>query len=305
MNGNQIQIPDKRRELLVKLRPEILAEGLLELAQRHDDADDMVERLIATREQNIIRFQNKLSTLKRRKEFIEWKEARAYRIRLESLLDDIKAAEVDPRTGVELMVTFYENDVAMVENCDDSGGTISDIFSWHARDLFAYYAAQCEDKDWIKDIILRLYEKDDYGLRDSLFKKATDFLPEKTIRSLIDCLWQLADKQNKEDLSDRRFIITIQSLAKQLKDPILLEKCWLAIESKLPTAAVLEIAQVCLESGDAKELYHGLRALIVWSLIMSIIVIVYFSPYTVNSIIRKKWLRLLGACFAITAARTA
>ena len=260
ISENQIQISDQRRERLIKLGAQVLSDSLLELAQRHDDANDMVERLISTKEQNVLRFKNKLSALKCRKKFIEWKEIRTYSIKLESILDDLRVANVDPCTGVELMATFYENDLAMIENCDDSSGTIGYVFSSYARNLFASYAAQCADKEWIKDVVLGLYENDSYGLRGSLFEKITDYLPEQTIRSLVEYLWQLADKQNKKDFSDRGIIITIQSIAKQLKDPVLLEKCWLAIESKLPTAAVLEIAQVCLESGDASKALSWLES---------------------------------------------
>ena len=149
----------------------------------------------------------------------------------------------------------------MIENCDDSSGTIGNIFSWQARDLFIHYAAQYADKEWVKDTILRLYEKDDYELRCSLFEKVTEYLPETVVRSVIDCLWRRATNANKEDYSDRGIIFTIQSIAKQLKDPILLEKCWRAMESNLPTQAIIEIAQACLDAGDAKRALSWLESI--------------------------------------------
>jgi len=49
---------------LTKLGVESLADALLELAIQSDAADDMVDRLIATPQENTVRFKEKLSSLK-------------------------------------------------------------------------------------------------------------------------------------------------------------------------------------------------------------------------------------------------
>jgi len=61
----------KRKQKLMDLEAEILADALLELAAQSGAADDLVERLIATPTENIQRFRKKLTGLKRSRRFID------------------------------------------------------------------------------------------------------------------------------------------------------------------------------------------------------------------------------------------
>ncbi len=110
---------DFRKQKLIDLGADTLADALLNLAVHSDEADDLIEQLIATHRENIQRFKKKLSGLKRRKRFIGWRESASFARGLEMLLQDLKAGVHDPITGIELVAAFYEADNTIFEMCDD------------------------------------------------------------------------------------------------------------------------------------------------------------------------------------------
>ena len=112
-----------------------LADALLDLAVHSDEADDLIEQLIATPKENVQRFKNKLSGLKRSRRFIDWRGAAGFARELEMLLQDLKSGVDDPLTGVELVAAFYEADNTIFEMCDDSSGNIGDVFRYDAKEL--------------------------------------------------------------------------------------------------------------------------------------------------------------------------
>ena len=241
---------DKKQQL-IELGVEVLAETLLELASRDDAASDLMDRMIATPEENIKRFKAKLVGLKRRRRFIPWGESRAFAGELAALLEDLKAGVDDPRTGCELVAAFYEADCGALGSCDDSNGSVGDVFRFDARDLFVSFASSCEEKEWLGDLLLRLNREDDYGVRDALIDCAGGYLPEPVMRTMIERLWKSAEKESDE-YRKRHWLRMVESLARQIKDAPLFEKARIASWGKLSTAACIDIARVYLESGDAK-----------------------------------------------------
>ena len=85
---------------------------------------------------------------------------------------------------MELVGEFFACDRAILERCDDSSGLIGDVFRYDARNLFVAYASRCRDKGFVCDLLLRLYEHDDYGVRTELVAGASEFLPHKEMRAL-------------------------------------------------------------------------------------------------------------------------
>lgn len=49
---------DPRKQKLIDLGPDALADALLNLAVHFDEADDLIEQLIATPKENVQRFKN-------------------------------------------------------------------------------------------------------------------------------------------------------------------------------------------------------------------------------------------------------
>lgn len=249
---------DARKQKLIDLGTETLAEALLNLAVHSDEADDLIEQLIATPKENVQRFKKKLSGLKRRKRFISWRESASFSRELEMLLQDLKAGVDDPLTGVELVAAFYEADNTIFEMCDDSSGNIGDVFRYDAKELFVDYASRCTDKEKIANIILKVNQKDDYGIRDTLVDCAGECLPEEAIRTMIATLQKWVDKE-KDEYGKRHHLMLIESLARQIKDAELFEKTRIASWGKLSTAALIDIARVYLESGDIEAAHSWLK----------------------------------------------
>lgn len=240
-----------RKQKLKDLGTDALAEALLELAHRDEAAHHLVERLMTTTKETLKRAKSKLSGLKRSRKFIPWRESSKFAQELEALLQDIKAGVNDSRTGAEMVASFFETDHGTLAQCDDSSGHVGDVYRFTAKDLFVEYAARCENKDWLGELVLNLNRKDDYGVRDTLIDCARDYLPEPHIRIMIARLKELADTET-EEYQKRHWLLRIESLARQIKDAPLFEKTRLATWGKPSTAACVDIARVYLESGDAE-----------------------------------------------------
>jgi len=247
-----------RKQKLIELGADALADALLNLAVHSDEADDLIEQLIATPKKNVQRFKKKLSGLKHSGRFIDWRGAASFSRELEMLLQDVKSGVDDPLTGVELVAAFYEADSSIFEMCDDSSGNIGDVFRYDAKELFVDYASRCADKDKIAEIILSVNKKDNYGIRDTLIDCAAECLPEEIIRTMITTLQKWADKE-KDEYGKRHHLRSIESLARQIKDAELFEKTRIASWGKLPTAALIDIARVYLESGEVETAHSWLK----------------------------------------------
>lgn len=240
-----------RKERLVELGAERLADSLLELAARDDAADDLVERLLATPQENVERFKARLAAIRRSRRFIRWGESAAFARELTALLHDLQAVVTDPRAGVELTAAFFECDKGALGNCDDSSGSVGDVFRYDAREVFVAYASRCADKEWLGDLVFKVNRSDDYGVRDTLVGCASDYLPDPVLRQLVKRFEKEAGKRSDE-YAKRHWLFLVESLARQLKDAPLFERTRIASWGSLSTAACVDIARVYLESGDAQ-----------------------------------------------------
>lgn len=240
-----------RKERLAELGAERLADALLELAGRDDAADDLVERLLATPQENVERFKARLAAIRRSRRFIRWGESAAFARELTDLLHDLQAVVTEPRTGAELTASFFECDKGALGNCDDSSGHVGNVFRYDAQELFVAYASRCADKEWLGDLVFKVNRSDDYGVRDTLVGCASDYLSEPVLRHLVARFEKEAGKRADEH-GKRHWLLLVESLARQLKDAPLFERTRRASWGSLPAAACIDIARVYLESGDAQ-----------------------------------------------------
>ncbi len=244
----------ERKQKLISLGADALAEALLKHASHSSEANALIEQLIATPDENVQRFREKLSELKQHRGYIEWDAVSGFAWELEMLLQDLNKGVSDPLTGLKLIAEFYETDSIIMEMCDDSDGEIGDLFSYGAKELFVEYASRCDDKDKVAELILKLSLDNDYGVRDTLIDCAGECLPEKTIRAMVATL---QEQEGEGKYYDK---VLIESLAKQLKDAELYEKTRIASwGEKLPTAGMIDIARVWLESGDIETAHSWLK----------------------------------------------
>ena len=230
------------RERHIRLGAPRLANALLYLSLRTDGAAEYVEALLLTPEEAQKRFKAKLAGLKRRRKFIDWRAAHDFARELELILATLREGVDDPKTGLELVGEFFSCDRAIFERCDDSSGLIGDVFRFDARNLFVAYASKCTDKSFVSDLLLRLYEHDDYGVRTELVAKASEFLPPEEMRALAAELWERAKSELPDFYQAGKWWIGVELLARQLGDPGLFEKAKLTANPELSSPTCMQIA---------------------------------------------------------------
>jgi tetratricopeptide (TPR) repeat protein len=238
------------RDRLTSLGADVLADALLLLARDDDRVRATVERLVANSDESLGRYAAGLAHLRRQsRSFYTRGQSWAFSRELEDLLADLAKAEPDPRTGVTMIARFFEHDRHAFEKCDDSDGNVGDVFRGTACDLFVRYASSCEDKAFVAATMLALVADDDYGVRDRLFDRAAEFLPERTMRDMVETLW--AKGTAPGDQTHRQELRLVEDLARQLKDAQLFEKARRLSWKNLNAAACHDIAEVYFLAGDA------------------------------------------------------
>ena len=241
---------DELRERLSKLGATKLANALAYLSLRTEGGTEYMEALLLTPEEAHKRFKAKLAGLKRRRKYIDWRAAPDFARELELILATLHEGVDDPKTGLGLVGEFFSCDRAIFERSDDSSGLIGDVFRFDARNLFVAYASRCTDKGFVCDLLLRLYEHDDYGVRTELVAKASDFLPQKEMRALAAEFWERAKGEPPDSYEAGKWWIGVELLARQLGDPGLFEKAKLTANPELSSPTCMEIAEVYLENDD-------------------------------------------------------
>jgi len=241
-----------RKRKLMDLGAAKLADALLELTLKSDEADDLVERLIATAGANVSRFKRKLAALKRSTRFVSLRESPGFSRQIAELLEDLKAGANDPLIGVKLVISFFKADAAILNRCDDSDGCMGDIFRFNARDLFVEFASQCDEKHKIVQLLIPLLKEDSFGVRNVLVNSAVKFMAKADIRSMIKTLYDMVQKE-QDEYKRRNIVGALQSLSAQIKDALLFEKTKTEFKEDLGPHDYMEISRVYLESGDAEK----------------------------------------------------
>lgn len=234
------------KEKLIQIGAEKLAESLLELSVYSEQAEELIERLVAAPEENVKRFRRKLAGIKRSKKFYHRSNADTLARKLEWILAELKAGVDSPLQGLQCIAQFYKCDAIIFEMCDDSNGCVGSVFDYDARNLFLVYAKQCKNKDEVADIIFDLCCSNDYGARDEVIECAGECLPDALIRRLIAQFQDCAAKKDDE-FKRKSYLMNVGTLAKQLKDAELYESTYIETWGGLSTCAFIEIARIYLE----------------------------------------------------------
>lgn len=252
---------DDTRSKLIDIGAESLADALLEMASRHDDAAEMVGRLLASPEGNLRRFQDNLeglASLTDRRHFIDWRYTAEYAMDCCDLLQDLEAANPDPRTGVENVAAFFSAFGPIIEACDDSSGHVSGVFRFDATDHFVGYAQRCEDSEFLEETVVRLCGEDKYGITDYLVGRAPEYLPRNSLLRLAD-RFKAAAKAEPRKENRWSLFAALEALAAHLGDPDLVTWCRRTRSSRLTAADHIDIGEAHLEAGDAEKALEWLR----------------------------------------------
>jgi len=166
-----------QRRKLMEVDTERLVDALVEIAVYNRDIADFVDRMVSTNDENKDRVLRKLASFKDRKYAHYGDEAHAFWVELMALLEDVKAASSSPLDGVELIASIFRTDKDILENCDSSDGEIGSFFMDDVTELFIFFGAQCNDKQWLCNIAVELCREDDYCVRRRIAERASEYLP--------------------------------------------------------------------------------------------------------------------------------
>ncbi len=242
---------EQTRERLRQLGADRLVDALLTLADSSDVVRDTIQRMTAAKSESIARYHAKLTTLATANRFITGQGVHAFCGELERMLLDLQAGVDDPDTGFDLITAFFEADKVIFEQCDDSSGSVGDVFRYAAADLLVHYGAGCTDQSRIVARLVQLYGEDEYGIRDVVIDAAHRFLPTSSLHALTEQLWERAQHTGRNSYAARHWLLGVASVARQLRDAPLFEQAQRAMHDDLPATVHLTIAEAYLDAGDA------------------------------------------------------
>lgn len=243
---------EEKKNKLIEMGSDVLADALLKLAEYDNRADRLVERLTSDPNDIVKKFRRRISGLKRRTRFIHWRESRQFAAELDELLEDLEEANPEPCVGMALVASFLETDHAIFGNCDDSSGHISDIYRYGAHNLFAQYASSCQDKKKVLALLMKTYSNDPYGVREGLMDKAREMLGDNDAKNAIH-LFEILAVEEADEYQKRHLQRAIEALARQTGNAKLFEKVRLESQQEPGTSTCLDITRIYLESGDPQN----------------------------------------------------
>ncbi|MBT7307789.1 MAG: hypothetical protein HN842_06200 [Gammaproteobacteria bacterium] len=239
-----------RKESLIELGAERLAEELLSLANHFEQVDERIDYITTSRAQNLVRFKGQLDALIEEGGFYDWREVSQFADRLSQLLDNLRESVEDPCEGIRWVAYFYEKDGEVMESCDDSGGDVGMVFMVDARDLFVEFAQACKNQEFTAQTLLELARQDEYGVRHDLIDVAGRVLSAPWMRWMVEKL-QMIIEEDGEGWAASQAPFQLQSLARQLEDAPLFEAtCRL---QPLSFNRCLEIAKVYLQCAEVEQ----------------------------------------------------
>jgi hypothetical protein len=241
---------DSRRQKLLKLDKEILANSLLNLADNGElAAEDVVKKLIRDPGEHLKFFKQKINGLKRRTSFIFYRETPSFAKKLSNLLEDIATSDLKPEDGLKLMASFFETDSFTVGIADDSSGYIGDAYNNDATELLHKFASGCKNKRAALEVIIKIYDDNGYGVRDHVLDEIPQSLGEEEARSATN-IFSIRAEEADNDYDQWRNGNAIGTIAKSLGDAPLFEKSEIMIHKELSPNSYLDIARVYLENDD-------------------------------------------------------
>lgn len=229
---------------------EALRRSLLGFAGYHDEPPSAESPA-----QALSRFRRGFAGAKRRKRFVRYAESDAFADEIAGLLVCLFDARLTGPEGVEETCRFFEADAAIMNACDDSNGSVGNVFTIAACDLLSWYGSRCDDKGWLTDRVYHVTRTDEYGVRGDILTRVGEYLPEESLRSLAERL--RADAEKTQDIYVVRGLYhDIASLAEQLNDGPMYETAIRASVRNsgdgkgVPSPSCVDIARVYFNGGD-------------------------------------------------------
>lgn len=235
---------DDRKQKLMALGLEALADLLLDLASSIERVDDKLNQLVDPASAIVKRFRQKIAALENMTGYINDAHIFSFAIPLGQMLTDMKASVLDPSVGLELVAEFFETDNSVFENSDDDG-IIGGVYVGDAKDLFFHYASLCKDKEKVVSLFLQVALKDDYGARSSLMDRLPDHFDKEVLATMLKKL-QVLEAKAKNEKKKSIYTYARKSIKAQILEAELFADALQGKQVELSNKRILEVVQVLL-----------------------------------------------------------
>lgn len=163
----------------------------------------------------------------------------------------------DPETGTKLVAAFLATSDSVYARCDDSNGDLQDVYEGDGVDLFVGYASRWNGKAEVARIAERIFFGDSHGgIGKAIFGKAAAFLSGIEVLRMAERVEEAAGRPGNER-EMWRLCAGVETLARTLGEIDIFARNRIRRAGRNPSAAFVDIADVCLEAGDAIGRYRG------------------------------------------------
>ncbi|MCH9697141.1 MAG: hypothetical protein K0U68_03475 [Gammaproteobacteria bacterium] len=225
---------DELETKLSKLDRSVLQNFILDLYQHHPGVSDSIETLVLYNDPPELKkaIAKRIQSVKRGRKFIDWAEVAGFAQTLESIVNDIEQGLLDtsPEYAFELIDKLLVTAAGVMNRVDDSSGEIGEIYLG-ATILWLHAAKAWNDKktDWLERVY-QLYQKNDFGVYDSLLPNSHVLFDKQQLQQLADryeteLLQSLKNNDSDQKLNMDALMaqVALSSVAEALQDPQLYE----------------------------------------------------------------------------------
>ena len=244
---------DTLKEKLAELDAATLREFILDVYLGYPDLSDKIEALTLANDPVALSrvLGKRITSLRRGRKFIDYRESFNFARQLEALLADIESGllERSPEHAFDLVDRFLATAESVLNRVDDSGGAVGEVYRqavlvW----LTAAKGWRDANGDWLERIY-QLYQQNDYGVLDPLLPNANLLLTPDQLKQLA---WRYEnalrkalkspEQEDKLNLVALRSGVALGQIADALRDPALYERSVL-IHSPQPNN--LQMKSIC------------------------------------------------------------
>jgi hypothetical protein len=247
------RLQSRSKEQLVAL-VERLAADSPDIASRIDYLTDQAAAAKA--------LQRKITSLRNSRRYVDYRGSSELASEIESLVTDINAdvLPIDPPTALTLAEKLFCLDQKIFNRADDSGGQIGAALRgscvlWLDAAAAVRASNAPSDADWVARIE-RLYQDNDFGIREPLLREGYRLLTEAELRTLAAHFERKAhDLLEETKRGDSKFhrVFTPSSamglIAEALGDPALYEQ---SIRAVSPEPNELQAAGIAVTTSNAE-----------------------------------------------------
>lgn len=127
-----------------------------------------------------------ISSLKRSKEFVDYYGSDSLARRLDqiriSIAEDLKKKSSED--AIKLMQDFLNLHSNTIERCDDSNGTVGEVFAQSCVDLGEMYSESSQDQEEVAQLVFDIFTKDDYSITANAIIDFKDALRDQGLEYL-------------------------------------------------------------------------------------------------------------------------